>query len=166
MDIPPHDSPAWRDERNERLARWVGDPAAVAWLLDLWDAYEVVDDLVDRDKPVSQDDIFRMLWEFAVDLPGNVFFLQNAAALLPVLRMGINCWIDATKLEADPTDHNLHISFTARAAYMQIAQTVVEITRGRDAMRACSLEIVHFFGQEKYDDYASKIRTANVVKAS
>ena len=161
-----HDSPAWRDERNARLARWVGDANAVAWLLDLWDAYEVVDDLVDRDKPVSETDVFRMLWELAVDAPANPFFLKHHRELLPVMRLGINHWIDSVVLEKDGTDRSLRFSYVLRGAYMSITQTVIEITRGRDAMRATSREIIEFFGSETYEDYASKIRAANNAKAA
>ncbi|MCY4470299.1 MAG: hypothetical protein OXC08_16415 [Thiotrichales bacterium] len=161
-----HDSEEWRDVRNRLLAGWVRDPDAVRWLLDLWDAFEVVDDLIDKDKPVSDERILRMLWEFAVDCPTNPFFLRHAHTLAPVLHLGVNHWIDANDLEREGTDASLRFSYILRAAYMSITQTVVELTRGREAMRECSLDIIRFFGTETYEEYAAKIRDSSCTGES
>ena len=153
-----HDSPEWRDERDERLHEWVGDRAAVAWLLDFFDACELFDDLIDKDKPISDERVIRALWEVMVDMPGNPFFLRNAHRLIPIVSMGINAWLDANDMEGDGTEHDLHAAYVMRGAYGAITQTVIEIVRGREVMRACSLEIVRFFGAETFEEYAEKIR--------
>ena len=144
---------------NRRLAEWVKEPSAIQWLLDLWDAYEVVDDLIDKDKPVSDEDIFRMLWRFSIDLPSNPFFLANHATLLPIVHMGIGCWIDSVKLEREGSDRSLRFSYVMRAAYIQTLNIAITLVRGREAMEACSMEIVEFFGSESWEEYAGKIRS-------
>ena len=159
-----HDGDEWRAIRNRLLAEWVQDADAIRWLLDLWDAYEVVDDLIDRDKPVGEDRIFRMLWEFAIDCPSNPFFLRNVQTLIPILHMGVNHWIDSVHLEREGSDKSLHLSFVLRDAYMSILQAVIELTRGRAVMRAISLDVFNFFGEESFDAYREKLAKSEIER--
>ena len=124
----------------------------------MWDAFEVIDDLIDADKPVTPEDIIRMLWQLAVDCPGNPFFLAHAPTLIPVVHIGISTWLDANELERKGTDEALDFSYVLRDAYTCILQTVVELTRGRAAMRACSLEAWEFFQTETKDEYVRKLK--------
>ena len=129
--------------------------------LDYYDICELFDDLIDRDKDddLRPERIERILWEVLVDYAGNPFFLRHARTLLPVVSMGINYWLDANDLEREGTDASLQFSYVLRDAYMQVTQTVVELTRGREAMRACSLDIIRFFGAtESIDAYRAKLR--------
>ena len=160
--MPTHDSAEWRAERNQRLDQWVGDPAAIAFLLDYFDACEVADDVVDGDKPVTADDVTRMLYELAVNIPSNPFFARHAQTLLPVLATGIGAWSDSVKLERKADDHSLRFAFVMRATYLEIIRTVITITRGREAAEACSMEILEWFGSETFDEYAQKIRAGRV----
>lgn len=161
-----HDSEDWRAARDAQLAEWVGNPDAVRWLLDFFDVCELFDDLIDKDKPIDDGRVVQALWEALVDMPGNPFFIANAGRLLPVISMGINCWLDANDLEADQDLDSLHFSYVMRAAYMQVLPTVVEIVRGREAMRAVSLDIVRFFGEESFSEYAGKLRSRGTTQTT
>ena len=74
-----------------------------------------------------------------------------------MLHLGVNAWMDANELEAIPTDDRLHKSYTLRAGFILVIQTVIELTRGRDAMRECSLDVIRFFGVESFEEYRSKL---------
>ena len=154
---PKHDSNEWRLLRNHMLERWVEDPVAIQWVLDYFDVCELFDDLLDKDKAVSDARVQRALWEALVDMPGNPFFLANAATLIPVISTGVNAYLDANTLESEPVDANLHFSYVMRAVYIAALQAVVEITRGRDFMRSISVDIVRFFGSESYAQYKAKL---------
>ena len=156
--MPAHDSPEWREIRNRALRRWVQNPDAERWLLDMWDACEVVDDIVDGDKEYTRSDVIRMALELAVDCPDNPFFQRHASALLPVVRLCINQWRDSVVLEDIGTEAALHFAYVLRSTGVFLTQTVVEITRGREAMQSVSVEIIQFFGAERYEDYAEKLR--------
>ena len=150
------DSNPWREQRNRLLSKWIGCPEAEAWILDYFDVAELFDDLIDKDKEITRDRIYQALFECMVDMPNNPFFVEHRAVLIPILHMGINCWMDSNALEKRHALEGLHFSYVMRAAYMAIIQTVVELVQGRDAMRDCSLEIVEFFGTETFAEYRAK----------
>lgn len=152
---PAFDTAAWRLMRNQAIEGWVGDPQAVRWLLDYFDVCELFDDMVDGDKPIESAAVERALWECLVDMPGNPFFLRYAPRLLPVVSAGINAWLDATAMEREKKD--LHWSYVLRDVYMLVVPAVIEITRGRNYMRAVSADVTRFFGKETYDEYAAKL---------
>ena len=158
MTALEHDSQDWRTQRNAKLVEWIRDPAAVAWVLDYFQACEVFDDLIDKDKPVTEDDIIGLLWTTLVDYAGNPFFLAHAGTLIPVVHMGISTWLDANEMERKGTDDALDFSYVLRDAYTGILQTVVELSRGREAMRACSLEMWEFFQTETKEEYVRKLK--------
>lgn len=161
-----HDSDAWRELRDRKLHGWVCDENAVRWLLDYYDVCELFDDLMDRDKSVTDDRIERALFEALIDMPSNPFFRAHVVTLVPVVHAGVNAWLDSVDMEraaTDESDEALRLAYVMRAAYMCVTQTVIELTRGRDVMRALSREVVAFFGTETFAEYATKILASKHV---
>lgn len=153
-----HDSKEWRAIRNRMLDHWIGDQVAINWLLDYFDVCELFDDLIDKDKEISDERVVRALWESMVDMPTNPFFRANSHILLPVISLGINYWLDANDLEKAGDDRSLHIAFVIRNVYTGITQTVIECVKGRTAMRKISHEVIDFFGIETLQEYMVKIK--------
>ena len=156
MTNPEFDTPDWRVIRDNKLREWIGNDWAIRWLLQYWDACELFDDLVDRDKEISDSRAIRCLYECLVDMPSNPFFVENAFRLIPIVSAGITDWVNATQLEKNPTEKNLRVSFVMRNAYMNILNTVIEITRGREVMLGLSMDIIDFFGHDSFEEYSSE----------
>ena len=152
------DSQEWRAIRNRLLDHWIGDPLAIQWVLDFHDVVELFDDLIDKDKEISDERVIRVLWESMVDMPRNPFFQANSHILLPLISQGIHWWLDANNLEDKGDDHSLHMSFVLRGACTGLIQVVIELVHGRNAMRKVSKDVVEFFGSETFSEYADKIR--------
>ena len=150
------DSDEWREERNANLRKWIGDDWAVNWFLQFCDIAELFDDIVDQDKEISEERAVRALYACVVDMPSNPFFAQHAPRLVPIFSTWITSWVVANKLEKNPTEKNLHISFILRNLYTMTLNSVIEITRGRQAMLDTSMEILEFFGHESFQDYSSE----------
>ena len=66
-------------------------PDAAAWLLNLWDAIQVFDDLYDRDE-VSRQDILKTVWRVLVAMPANPFYKTNEPHLSPILANALFKW--------------------------------------------------------------------------
>lgn len=154
-----HDSTEWRALRNEMLQQWIQNDHAVAWLLDLSEVCEVFDDLADRDKPVGTARLNNALWLALVEAPGNPFFHVHRATLLPVMIAGINAWQDANIMEFEKrSDSELAMSYVLRDWYMELVSVIMYLTRGREAMRAESVNVRRFFTQhESLDRYKAKL---------
>jgi hypothetical protein len=146
------DSQEWRQRRNELLHRWIGDPNAVAFLLDVFAIGEVWDDLVDKDKPVSSEDVNKVFYTALITLPNNPFYQAYRPQLSGVMVAGIHAWIDSTTLEkGDKTDRA--IAFVLRDWYMELLTLVATLLHGFDYAQSISLEMRRFFFHESLDEY-------------
>ena len=135
----------WLQTRNENLLRWFcGNQSAVELLLTLSTISEAWDDLVDKDKELSEADLEQCFWAALVELPLNKFFNDNKAALMPLIVSSINLWLDSNKLaRGDKTDRT-H-AFTLCRIDLQIAQHIALLTGGVEHMREVSLPMWKFF---------------------
>ena len=106
-------------------------PAAVDWLLDLWQVIQVFDDAHDGD-PVG--DVMPALWASLVSMPSNPFYVANAAVLQGAVANAILKWHAANEAEdAGEADER---SFVWRAAYYDVVLLVVLLCYGQtEALR-------------------------------
>ena len=106
-------------------------PAAADWLLDLWQVIQAFDDIHDGD-PVG--DAMPALWAALVSMPGNPFYVANAAALQSSVATAILKWHAANEAEdAGQADER---SFVWRAAYYDVMLLVVLLCHGQaEALR-------------------------------
>ncbi|MGB6105640.1 MAG: hypothetical protein WBF88_17495 [Pusillimonas sp.] len=151
-----HDSSEWRALRNQKLAQWIGDPNAVAFLLDVFNVGEVWDDLIDQDKPVSADDINKAFYTALITLPGNPFYRAHMAQLAGVMVSGIHAWLDANKLEKGDANDKAY-AYVLRVWYMELITLVAQLLHGFDYVRSVSVDIRHFFTHETLDEYIGEL---------
>lgn len=129
---------------------------AVIWLLDLWRAIQVLDDLVDGD-PVDREDIDETIWRLLVDLPGNTFFQANAAQLLPALGTAVLKWKAADTAErGGKADEK---SFVWRASYYDIILLTVSLCHGPKTALQMADKVMELYG-ETFADYRKEFPDA------
>lgn len=151
------DTEEWRAARDAKLAEWVVNPEAVRFIVDFADACELFDDLIDKDKEISDDHVIRVLFNVLTELPLNGFFEQWKRQLIPLIVTGINAWLDANALEKGD-DNDKVFAYVLRDWYMEFVSFVIYLTRGRAAMRAMSLDVRRFFTHhETFDQYREKL---------
>lgn len=151
-----YDSQQWRTLRNQKLNEWIGDPNAVAFLLDIFNIGEIWDDLIDRDKPVADDDINTAFYTALITLPNNPFYRAYQAQLQGVMVSGIHAWLDANKLEQG--DHNDRAyAYVLRVWYMELITLVAQLLHGFDYVRRVSVDIRHFFTHETLEQYIGEL---------
>ena len=124
-------------------------PDAAAWLLDLWAAIQVFDDVADGD-PVDRADLHAAIWNCLVKMPSNTFFAANSANLLPVVATAFLKW--AASDDAERENRADARSFMWRASYYDVVLTVVLLCNPFDAALAKSGLVMALYG-EKYEDY-------------
>jgi hypothetical protein len=151
------DTPEWQAVRNRKLTEWVGDPNAVRFIVDFADTCELFDDLIDKDKPISDAHVVRVLFNVLTEIPLNPFFDSFKAQLVPIIITGINAWLDSNVLERG-SDNDKVFAYVLRDWYMEFISYVVYLTRGREYMRSVSLDIRSFFTHhETLDQYREKM---------
>lgn len=102
-DEPQREGPAapLRNLDPERLETlyWIkeisnGNFEAQKVMCAFWDFNHMIDDLYDRDKPVTMEDIGRILATFVGELSLNPFWREWSWHLMPLYLSCINRWLD------------------------------------------------------------------------
>lgn len=124
-------------------------PVAVDWVLMLWGAIQVFDDVADGD-PIHRQELDAAIWNTLVSMPQNPFFCQNASVLLPVVGTMILKWQASDQCErvgsVDPC------SFVWRAGFYDVVLMVVQLCHGPKVAIDMSSLVMGLYG-EKYEDY-------------
>lgn len=148
------DTPEWRAERDRRLLEWMnGDAQAADLLVTLFHIGEVWDDLIDKDKPVSDDQINEAFVLALFDLSGNPFFARHASFLRPIMLMGMNSWMDSVSYERSGDPHWQVWAFVLRNWYMEMVTACAFLTGGYDHMRNAGKQARAFFQTETLGEY-------------
>ena len=109
----------------------VGNRAAATWLCQVIEALHLWDDLVDRDKPVSDDHIDYVFRLMLVEMPRNPFFQAHCANLVPVLVMAIQNWHVANAVErGKPDGVPMICAYIIRSTYVDLVTMVATICGG------------------------------------
>lgn len=98
------------------------------------------DDLVDKDKLISDATIDQMMWWALVELPRNQFYAQNFVTLNTILVPAIINWQLATRLERYPKRDALELegAFIFRSNYVDILLMVAMICGGKEHADDCA----------------------------
>ena len=131
-------------------------PAAVAWLLDLWNVTQTFDDLIDGD-PVTRDQLDALIYASLVDLPANPFYMAHASQLSPLLASAVLRWKASDTAERSRVADEK--SFMWRAAYYDIVLMVVMLCHGPKAAMQVADKVMALYG-EKYEDYRKEFPNA------
>jgi hypothetical protein len=108
------------------------DEGAIEFFMLMHRILHFWDDLVDRDKDLTDSEINAAMWTALIDLPSSQFYQQNFYALKPVLTTAIANWMASTEFERNPTEKRLQIAFIARSDYINILLQCAYLVGGRD----------------------------------
>jgi len=144
----------WLKENLEKV--FALPPAAVEWLLSVYDAIQVFDDVADSD-PVERSDLDATIWNTLVGMPSNQFFLQNASALIPALGTMILKWQASDKVEREGKADAK--SFVWRAGYYDLVLLAVQLCHGVSAAHKVAHHVMDLYA-ETYEDYKKEFPNA------
>jgi len=123
--------------------------SAVDWLLMMWDAIQVFDDVADGD-PIERKDLDAAIWNTLVAMNQNSFFTQNAQVLLPCVASMILKWQASDQAErAGKADAR---SFVWRAGYYDLILMAVQLCHGPKIAIENAHLVMELYG-EKFDEY-------------
>lgn len=96
-----------------------GNKDALAFLNMISKIAHVWDDLYDRDREVSRDEINAVFWCALIELPANAFYREHESVLRPVIAQSILNWTIANQFENN--DERLEIAYIIRSSYIDVA---------------------------------------------
>lgn len=124
-------------------------PAAAEWLLMLFEATQLFDDVADHD-PIKRDDLNSVLWSTLVAMPANSFYQAHQVELGALLSNYILKW-QASDAAERCKQHN-QVSFVWRAGYYDVVLGVVRMCHGPAFAHEKALGVMQMYG-ESYEDY-------------
>lgn len=118
---------------------YVGDPEAVDFLEMVFDITDIWDDLVDKDREVTDAQINNTFMKCLVYLPGNSFYRKHYPILASQLMLVINAWQDANELEKGSESDRVY-ACALRFLLVQLIATATGLVKGQDAARQISVD--------------------------
>jgi len=145
------------DWLKENLQRVFLLPApAVEWLVMVYEAIQVFDDIADGDT-VERKDLNATIWNTLVGMHQNAFFLANSHYLIPLLATAIMKWQASDHAERNGQADAR--SFVWRAGYYDLILMAVSITHGPGFATNNAHLVMEFYG-EKFEDYMKEFENA------
>ena len=135
-----------------------GNDAAVQFVLSLASACHLWDDLIDRDKPVSDEEVNDAFWLMLISMPTNAFFREHADSFRPLMVCAALNWQAATKFEreTDPSGDDkrlLECAHVIRSDYANIVIHAAYLIGGLTWARQVTPEIRAWWMDEDFHDY-------------
>ena len=145
------------DWLKENLQRVLALPApAIEWLLMLYGAIQVFDDVADGDA-VERDDLNAAIWNTLVGMSQNTFWIANSQTLTPVVASMILKWQASDQAErSGKADAR---SFVWRAGYYDVVLMTVALCHGTQRATETAQQVMELYG-ETLEDYMKEFGNA------
>jgi len=129
---------------------------AVEWLIMVYDAIQVFDDVADGDQ-VAREDLNATIWNTLVGMHQNSFFIANSHHLVPLLATMILKW-----QASDTAERNKRAdakSFMWRAVYYDLVLMAVSLVHGAGFATVHGHHVMALYG-ETFEDYMKEFGNA------
>jgi len=116
-------------------------------LAHLWD------DLVDKDKEATEDDINNAFLICLVYLPANPFYRSIQVQVMPMWLTVVSAYQTANKFERDKDPHGIEIAHSLRYAAGNIMAYAVHVCVGPEKAKEILPDMWKAVFHERFDDY-------------
>lgn len=124
------------------LTRWLkGHSEAIRFVLEIHQAIELWDDLIDKDKPITHDTINAAFFGLLVSIPRNGFYQQHFSRLSPLIENAIFDWHAANEMEARKAPSDLQTAYGLKCSGLALTTMCASIIGGPEWARDVNLEL-------------------------
>lgn len=129
--------------------------AAATYCEMLFRISQTLDDLIDKDKPVTDAALVRAFWEALIELPANPFYRQHEPYLRPLMASALQDWRDSVHLERSNSYHYKTLAFVLRDQLTGIVTQCAYLVGGYEWMSQVSPSVRAHFHEDSLHDYLS-----------
>lgn len=144
----------WLDENLTRV--FVLPRPAVDWLLMIYQAIQVFDDVADKDE-VTRPELDKTIWNMLVAMHQNPFWRANQDMLVPMLSTMILKWQASDVVEREGRADAK--SFVWRAGYYDLILMAIQLCHGAQQALIMAPHVMALYG-EKFEDYMKEFENA------
>jgi hypothetical protein len=139
---------------DNRALEWFGGNTDASAMYGLFvDLTHTWDDLVDRDKPVTEIEINQAFLTALVYLPANPFYRHIQPAIMPMWLTVVSAYEAANKFEREKDPHGIEISHALRYATGNIVAYAIHVCVGPEKAREYVPLMWKDVFHERFDDY-------------
>jgi len=109
-----------------------GDEWAIKLCMDVWDLFQVWDDLVDKTHDRTEQEITRSFRTLMVELPKNPFYREYAVEITTILNLCVMQWTDANKLERAKGGDHRNKAYVLRACIFNLYRYCAYLVGGQE----------------------------------
>jgi len=122
------------------------------------DLAHVWDDLVDKDKELTEDQVNNAFLIALCYLPANPFYQQIQYAILPMWLTVVSAYQTANKFEKDKDERGLEIGHMLRYAAGNIVAYAVHVCVGPEKAKEIMPEVWKHIVAERLDEYKKGLK--------
>jgi hypothetical protein len=138
---------------EKRLAFFGGNVDAFNMYRMFIDLSHVWDDMVDKDKELTEDRINNAFLICLVYLPMNPFYQQIQRDIMPMWISVVSAFQTGNKFERDKDEHGIEIAHNLRYAAGHILAYAVHVCVGPEKAKEILPDLWKDIVFERYDDY-------------
>jgi hypothetical protein len=148
------------------LIKWAlkDDACAIACAVTLFEICQTLDDLWDKDKPVSNTQLLQMMLRAMVILPSNPFYTANMQSVISVIEDAIMQWAAANdieeKSESDYRREMARVAYVIRSSTNDVLIKLARIVGGYEWEREVALAVREkvYLSSETFQEYIEELR--------
>jgi len=143
-----------------------GNASAIEFLHDIARVLHVWDDLVDKDKQLTDEDIHEAFWLTLIAIPNNAFYATHRSVLQPILVNAIVNWRIANNIERmeSPDAGALMIAFITRSSYVDLATMSATLIGGVEWGVEQGGKLREWVHDEGFVGYLDNLRTETATR--
>ena len=127
------DSEEWRNQRHVALRSFLRNDEAVEFFTRLGNFTEVIDDLVDQDKPINTSEFYDAMAFVLCDMPFNPFYKAFDRELRGQMHLALNSWFESDRLRKTGDKTDIAVAFVLRDITHEMLLSAGIWLRGYDA---------------------------------
>lgn len=138
---------------QKRLGFFGGNVDALNMYKMFIDLSHVWDDMVDKDKELSEDKVNNAFLVCLVYLPSNPFYQRIQRDIMPMWISVVSAFQTGNKFERDKDEHGIEIAHNLRYAAGHILAYAVHVCVGPEKAKEVLPELWKDIVFERYEDY-------------
>ena len=143
--------------RDLAVVYFKGNEAAVDYIADFLAAWHIWDDLIDKDKPITDESINQAFINVFIKLPRNPFYQANFGILNPLMENAFINWFAANNLEQQ--NQNLRTAYDLRNTYLNIIVTCANIIGGVEWASLVAIDVQKNLNEnDSFEEYVTKLK--------
>lgn len=136
-----------------------GNQDAITYCMYIYEIAHLWDDLIDKDKDITDEAVNTAFIRALIDIPYNNFYRQNMDYLLPLQHNAILQWLDANKMEKMDLNSKCK-AYMLKASFLQIVNCCAALIGGHEWAIQIGVDLRNALYGETLEEFLGEVQYA------